>query len=209
MPTGEQGEWAFGHGAAYYVNATQAPYSTNYNTYDYVNVELPDLLKQELNLNTDKMSIFGHSVGGHGMLKTILIICILVISGALISYLKQPNRYKSCSAFAPMCNPCKNTWGTKAFSRFFGADAQKEWEQYDTSHLAKNYKLEPQHVPILIDQGTADKFLPELMPDALIEAANQSGLKLHFRKQEGFDHGYWFITTFIEDHMEFHAQHLQ
>ena len=180
-----------GQGAGFYLNATKAPWAPNFRMYDYVVDELPELLEKKFNLDSSRRGIFGHSMGGHG---------------ALTIALKNPDRYRSVSAFAPICAPMQCPWGEKAFSAYLGAD-RNTWAQYDSSVLLAQKKLP---YPVLIDQGDADEFLQsQLMPERLREAAQQSGQQLTLRYQAGYDHSYFFIATFIEDHIRFHAEQLR
>lgn len=184
---GEKDSWDFGEGAGFYVNATQSPWADHYRMYDYVNVELPSLIEANFPVTSLK-SISGHSMGGHG---------------ALISFLKNPGMYQSVSAFAPICNPINCDWGKKAFTGYLGAD-QSTWSQYDATELIKQYKGESTH--ILIDQGSADSFLSkgQLRPESLVDASKSqtsNQITVNYRLQDGYDHSYFFISTFIEDHI--------
>lgn len=181
----------FGVGAGFYLNATTDKYKQHYNMLDYVTKELPELVKRELPSKPDEVSIMGHSMGGHG---------------ALTIALKHPDVYKSVSAFAPITNPTDCPWGKKAFPLYLGAD-QEKWKEYDTVELVKQYKGRP--LRLLVDQGTSDNFLKEqLKPEALQKACDDAGMSLYLRMQEGYDHSYYFIQTFIQDHLRFHAAHL-
>jgi S-formylglutathione hydrolase len=183
---GEHDSFDFGSGAGFYVNATQAPWSANYRMYDYVTRELPPLIEQHLPVN-GRWGISGHSMGGHG---------------ALTCYLKNPGQYLSVSAFAPICNPCECPWGRKAFSNYLGDD-RSEWEQYDASCLIAQAG---ERLPLLIDQGTADEWLSEqLKPGALEQACMANDYPLELRMREGYDHGYYFVATFLEEHLRHHA----
>src|SRR5699024_5420455 len=185
----EQGAYDLGLGAGFYVNATQAPWNKHYQMYDYVLKELPELLEAELPLS-DKRAISGHSMGGHG---------------ALVLALRNPERFTSVSAFAPITNPVDCPWGNKAFSAYLGED-KAAWEQYDASLLLAT---KGSSLPMLVDQGEADNFLAEqLKPEVLEQAAKQVNAPLELRLQPGYDHSYYFIATFIADHLRFHAQHL-
>lgn len=178
-----------GSGAGFYVNATQAPWSAHYRMYDYVVDELPALITQHFSV-TDRCSISGHSMGGHG---------------ALTIALKNPLAYASVSAFAPMCHPSQCGFGQKAFTHYLGQN-QAAWQQYDTVLLIPQAQ---QQVPFLVDQGTADAFLDEqLMPHALQAVCEQENYPLTLRMQEHYDHGYFFVASFIEDHLRYHAQYL-
>jgi len=183
---GEHDEFDFGSGAGFYVNATRAPWSANYRMYDYVTRELPALVEANLPVN-GRWGISGHSMGGHG---------------ALICYLKNPGKYLSVSAFAPICNPSGSGWGRKAFSRYLGDDPET-WAEYDATRLIGNAS---EKLPLLIDQGTADEWLADqLHPGALQRAASDNQYPLELRMQDGYDHGYYFVATFIEDHLHHHA----
>jgi S-formylglutathione hydrolase len=187
---GDDASWDFGLGAGFYVDATQAPWSQHYRMYSYVTDELPELVQSLGGARADRQGIFGHSMGGHG---------------ALICALRSPDRYRSVSAFAPICAPMQCPWGVKAFTGYLGPD-REAWRQYDASELvrAKAYGRE-----ILIDQGTADKFLDEQLKPAVLETAcASSGTALTLRMQSGYDHGYYFIATYMADHLRFHAERL-
>lgn len=179
-----------GQGAGFYVNATQAPWAQHYQMYDYILTELPTLLETQLPLS-DQRAISGHSMGGHG---------------ALVLALRNPQRFTSVSAFAPIANPLNCPWGQKAFTAYLGDD-RTAWEEYDASLLLAQYRGD---VPMLVDQGDADNFLAEqLKPQTLYTAAMQSKANLLLRMQPGYDHSYYFITSFIEEHLRFHAGYLQ
>ncbi|MFS1425200.1 S-formylglutathione hydrolase [Shewanella sp. 10N.286.48.B5] len=183
------GAYDFGLGAGFYLNATQAPFNTHYQMYDYVVKELPAFIEQHFPV-TSMRSISGHSMGGHG---------------AITIGLKNPQQYQSISAFSPICNPISCPWGQKAFNGYLGSD-QTSWAEYDSSELMKNSMVK---VPMLVDQGTEDNFLVEqLKPESLIEAAKAQQYPLTLRMQEGYDHSYFFISSFIEDHLRFHAKYL-
>ena len=189
---GDADKWDFGQGAGFYVDATQAPWAENYRMYSYVSKELPAVVEANLPAMPGATGIFGHSMGGHG---------------ALTLALRNPSLYKSVSAFAPITAPMQCPWGQKAFSNYLGAD-QETWRQYDASELVAK-KAFPTH--ILIDQGTADQFYKEqqLLPEKFSAAAAKSGQKLTLRMQEGYDHGYYFIQTFMADHLHHHAKVLR
>ncbi|MDX5406897.1 MAG: S-formylglutathione hydrolase [Chromatiaceae bacterium] len=190
VPDDDNGAYDFGLGAGFYVNATREPFAKHYQMYDYIVSELPQLLGAELPLS-DKRSISGHSMGGHG---------------ALVIGLRNSERYRSISAFSPICNPINCPWGIKAFSGYLGED-KSQWQQYDASMLLATAE---NPLPILVDQGTADSFYPEqLRTESLIDAANRSGASAQIRLQQGYDHSYYFIASFIEQHLRFHAQHLK
>ncbi|MGO1247844.1 MAG: S-formylglutathione hydrolase [Oceanisphaera sp.] len=178
-----------GLGAGFYVNATQAPWNTHYHMYDYVLNELPALVEAELPL-TDKRAISGHSMGGHG---------------ALVLALRNQAHFTSVSAFAPISNPSDCPWGHKALTAYLG-DNRDIWAHYDASLLLMS---KGSTLPILVDQGEADNFLTEqLKPHTLVAAAKQVNADLTLRMQPGYDHSYYFIASFIEDHLRFHAKHL-
>lgn len=192
----EKDSWDFGEGAGFYVNATQSPWSSHYRMYDYITQELPALVQHSFpEIDASKKSIFGHSMGGHG---------------ALICFLKNPSLYTSVSAFAPICNPINCPWGQKAFNGFLGSDTSA-WAEWDASQLAKQYR--GAKTQILVDQGSVDEFLAkkQLLPESLIESvqSNSSHISVQYRVQEGYDHSYFFISTFIQDHIQFHAQLLK
>ena len=178
-----------GLGAGFYVNATQAPWAAHYQMYDYVLHELPALVEAELPLS-DKRAISGHSMGGHG---------------ALVLALRNPQRFVSVSAFAPIANPINCPWGQKAFTAYLG-EAQNAWVNYDACMLLAQYRGD---LPLLVDQGDADNFLTEqLKPQALYTAGMLAKANLMLRMQPGYDHSYYFIASFIEEHLRFHAQYL-
>lgn len=178
-----------GQGAGFYLNATQAPWAEHFKMDDYISQELPVLLAANFNLS-GKQSICGHSMGGHG---------------ALTLALRNPQRFSSVSAFAPIVNPSQVPWGIKAFSHYLGDD-KTLWQQYDSCYLLSQ---STHQLPILIDQGGADSFLPEqLQPEAFCQAAQARNWPVKVRIQPGYDHSYYFIASFIEDHLRFHAKHL-
>lgn len=186
---GEDDSWDFGTGAGFYVDATRGKWKEHYRMYSYVTKELPFIMKENFPVDTTRQGIFGHSMGGHG---------------ALICALKNPGMYKSVSAFAPICNPVNCPWGQKAFSNYLGDD-KKAWEEYDATCLVQKYKGPP--LWFLIDQGKDDSFLKDqqLLPERLLEAGQKNGVGVTLRMQEGYDHSYFFITTYIEDHVKHHA----
>ena len=189
VPDDPAAAYDFGLGAGFYVNATQAPWSKHYQMYDYVVRELPALVESVFPVS-DRRAISGHSMGGHG---------------ALIVALRNAERYVSVSAFSPISNPVNCPWGQKALGNYLGDDRQN-WAQYDASELMKLCETQ---LPALVDQGAADDFLLEqLKPDTLEAAAKASGYPLELRLQEGYDHSYFFIASFIEDHLRFHAANL-
>lgn len=187
---GDDASWDFGIGAGFYVDATQAPWSQHYRLYSYVTRELPELVQSLGNVRADAQSIFGHSMGGHG---------------ALVCALRNRDRYRSVSAFAPIAAPSHCPWGVKAFTGYLGAD-RAAWADYDASELVARQRYDD---TILIDQGTGDKFLAEqLLPERFVASCRDSGTQLQLNYRDGYDHGYYFISTFIADHLKFHAQRL-
>ncbi|MBL5930187.1 S-formylglutathione hydrolase [Lelliottia amnigena] len=180
-----------GKGAGFYLNATQQPWASHYRMYDYIRNELPALIAAEFDVG-DRCAISGHSMGGHG---------------ALIMALKNPGTFTSVSAFAPIVNPTQVPWGQKAFSHYLGEDADK-WQEWDSCALMQ--ASQPgDAIPTLIDQGDADQFLAnQLQPAVLAEVARQKAWPLTLRIQPGHDHSYYFIASYIEDHLRFHAEHL-
>lgn len=189
---GEDTDYDLGTGAGFYVDATQAPWQAHYQMYRYVVEELPSVVESQFPIIPEKRSIFGHSMGGHG---------------ALICALRNPNRYRSVSAFAPIAALKQCAWGKKALSQYLGDD-QALWNQYDATELVKEKTWLGK--PILIDQGTEDNFLAQqqLLPDRFAEACESVGQSLDLRYQDGYDHSYFFIATFIREHLEYHAQFL-
>jgi S-formylglutathione hydrolase len=186
---GEHDSYDLGSGAGFYVNATQGPWSRHYRMFDYVTQELPALISAELPV-TKRCSISGHSMGGHG---------------ALVCYLNNPGKYQSVSAFAPICHPSDCAWGQKALTAYLGDD-RNEWERYDASRMIPDAA---EKLPLLIDQGSEDEFLNEqLKPGALEQVCLSTHHPLTLRIQEGYDHSYYFIATFIEDHLRHHAKAL-
>jgi S-formylglutathione hydrolase len=186
---GEDESYDFGSGAGFYLNATQEPWNQHYRMYDYIAAELPRLVREEFSF-TDKEAISGHSMGGHG---------------ALIFALRNPQRYTSVSAFAPIVNPIDCPWGQKAFTGYLGENIEN-WKEYDACELIK---AGASTNTIFIDQGEQDNFLVEqLKPGNLEEVCLNHNQPLKLRRQPGYDHSYFFIATFIEDHLRFHAQFL-
>ena len=187
---GDRETWDFGQGAGFYVDATQAPWQAHYRMFTYVVDELPDLLASRFPVDPDRMGVMGHSMGGHG---------------ALVAALRRPDRFRSCSAFAPIAAPAQCPWGHKAFAGYLGPD-RTAWAAYDACELMR---AKPFAREILVDQGLADKFLSEqLRPELLENAAKASGQKLTVRRQAGYDHGYFFIQSFVADHLAHHKRHL-
>jgi len=186
---GEDDSYDFGSGAGFYLNATREPWSKHYHMYDYIAQELPELVHAHLPLN-GKQAISGHSMGGHG---------------ALVMALRNPERYTSVSAFAPIVNPTNCPWGQKAFNGYLGENRDL-WAQYDTCELIASGASRQ---PLFIDQGESDNFLVEqLKPELLEKACQENNHPLTLRRQPGYDHSYFFIASFIDDHLRFHAQHL-
>lgn len=189
VPDAADGAWDLGLGAGFYVNATQAPWSRHYRMYDYVTEELPALIEGSFPVS-ERRAVSGHSMGGHG---------------ALVAGLRNPERYASISAFSPIANPMACPWGQKAFSAYLGEDPDA-WRDYDASELLA---ARGSVSPILVDQGDADNFLDEqLLPGSLKVAAGKAGAALELRMQPGYDHSYFFIASFIGDHLRFHARSL-
>lgn len=190
VPDDPDGAWDFGLGAGFYVNATQAPWSAHYRMYDYVLRELPELVLAEQPVDGDRQAIFGHSMGGHG---------------ALTLALRHPDRYCSVSAFAPIVAPSQCPWGEKALGAYLGSD-RGLWREHDTCALIRRAT---QRLPMLVDQGSADQFLQEQLRTPLLEAAcAESDYRATIRMQGGYDHSYFFIASFIDEHIAFHAARL-
>lgn len=191
VPDDAEKAWDFGIAAGFYVNATQKPWSRHYHMYDYVAKELPEVLKNsDLVLDVDNVSIMGHSMGGHG---------------ALTIALKNPGVYKAVSAFAPICSPLNCPWGEKALGNYIG-DNKADWEQYDACALVAKAG---EKLPILVDQGQDDGFLVEqLKPELLQQACLDAKHPLTLRLQAGYDHSYFFIATFMPEHIAHHAEAL-
>ena len=188
VPDDPDGAYDFGLGAGFYLNATQEPWSKNYNMYDYIVTELPGLIEASFPVS-DKRSISGHSMGGHG---------------ALTIALKNTARYRSVSAFSPIVNPCDCPWGQKAFTHYLGEN-QEIWKEYDTCELLLKQGTD-QVLPMLIDQGKSDNFIQDqLKPMNFMRAVKIVNYPAEMRLQDDFDHSYYFIATFIEEHLHFHA----
>lgn len=187
----EDKDWDLGSGAGFYINATVEPWQQHYQMYSYVIQELPELIQENFAILANKQGIFGHSMGGHG---------------ALICALKNPKKYVSVSAIAPICAPMQCPWGQKAFMTYLGRDRDL-WRDYDASELVKKAPL---NRPILIDQGTADPFYQQqqLLPEVFEKACQEVGQPLTLRFQEGYDHSYFAIATWMEDHIRHHATFL-
>jgi S-formylglutathione hydrolase len=191
VPDLEPKTYDFGKGAGFYLNATEAPWAANYRMYSYIAEELPALIAAHFPADRARFGIFGHSMGGHG---------------ALTIHLKHPDRFRTCSAFSPIVAPASVPWGRKAFAHYLGAD-ESRWADYDATQLIE--RNGPSAANILIDQGTADQFLEEqLRPQLFVEAARRAGQPMTLRMQEGYDHSYFFIASFIGDHLAWHKRGL-
>ena len=185
-----EGAYDMGLGAGFYVNATQQPWVEHYQMYSYITDELPALINGEFPVDSQRASISGHSMGGHG---------------ALTIALKNPGQYKSVSAFSPIVSPLSCPWGDKVLSNYLGDD-REIWAQYDSVELVKSAT---EHLPVLVDQGDSDNFLVEqLKTELLISAAGKADYPMQIRMQPNYDHSYFFIATFIGDHIAFHARAL-
>ncbi|WP_211946573.1 S-formylglutathione hydrolase [Cupriavidus yeoncheonensis] len=190
---GEADAWDFGVGAGFYVDATEAPWNQHWRMESYVTQELFDLVSRELPVDPDRVGIFGHSMGGHG---------------ALVLAQRHPQRFRSVSAFAPIAAPTRCPWGEKAFTGYLGTDRGR-WAEHDASALMAAQKAAPFPAGILVDQGLADQFLTnQLHPEAFEAACAAAGQPLALRRHTGYDHGYYFISTFIADHIRHHAAQL-
>lgn len=184
---GEDDQYDLGSGAGFYLDATAEPWRERYQMYSYVVRELPAIIAENFPVEPNKQGIFGHSMGGHG---------------ALVCALRNPDLYKSVSAFAPIAAPINSEWGQKVFTHYLGND-RESWLAYDATQLVKKAGF---HSPILIDQGTADPYLAgQLLPQVFEQACKEAGQPLTLRMQEGYNHGYYFVATFIEDHIRHHA----
>lgn len=191
VPDDPDGAYDFGLGAGFYVNAIQEPWSTHYQMYDYIVHELPELVSSFFSVDASRTGIFGHSMGGHG---------------ALTIALKNVETYRSVSAFSPICSPSQCPWGQKALGHYLGGDVSS-WGQYDSCELIR---VAQTHLPVLVDQGGADDFLKEqLKTELLLKASADSGYPMDIRIQAGYDHSYFFIASFIEEHIGFHSRNLQ
>ena len=195
VPDDEESAYDFGLGAGFYINATEQPWATHYQMYDYVVEELPVLINAEFPVDGSKVAISGHSMGGHG---------------ALTVALKNPERYCSVSAFSPICSPINCPWGQKALSKYIGDESQGHWNSQDTVELVKTADDQlKQSMPVLVDQGDADNFLAEqLNTQLLIDTAEQVGFPMQIRFQSGYDHSYFFIASLIGEHIRFHSNYL-
>jgi S-formylglutathione hydrolase len=187
---GEDAQIDIGTGAGFYVNATEPPWAPHYKMYDYVSAELVALVNASLPVDPARKSISGHSMGGHG---------------ALLIGIRNPGRYRSISAFAPIAAASQSVWGQPAFTAYLGPDRER-WREYDVS---EQIRKRPSKHALLVDQGTADPFLDKLRPADLKRACADSGQKLDYRERAGYDHGYFFVSSFIGEHLEFHAAALR
>jgi len=186
----EMTNWQMGKGAGFYLDATEAPWAENYQMYSYITEELPNFLRQHFRMDMDRQGIFGHSMGGHG---------------AMTIALKHPDRFRSCSAFAPIVEPSTADWSAPAFEKYLGAD-KATWREYDACALVADGARFPE---FLIDQGKADGFLETgLRPWLFEEAIKDTDIKLTLRMHERYDHSYYFISTFMDDHLKWHAERL-
>lgn len=187
----DKDDWQFGSGAGFYVDATEKPYDGNYRMYSYITGELPELIAREFPVDMDRQGIFGHSMGGHG---------------ALTIALKHPERYRSCSAFAPIVESSTAGWSRRAFERYLGSD-EAAWRPYDACALVKDGA---RFSAFLIDQGGADSFLDEgLRPWLFEECCREAGIPLTLNMREGYDHSYYFIASFMEEHLIWHGERLK
>lgn len=187
---GESDSWDFGVAAGFYVDATEEPWSRHFRMYTYVTEELRTLVEEHFPADPGRTGILGHSMGGHG---------------ALMIALRNPDRYRSVSAFAPIAAPSECPWGQKAFTGYLGPDRNR-WAAYDSTRLAAAVTDAASRPPILVDQGLADQWLePQLHPELFERACRKSGLRLTLRRHEGYDHGYYCISSFIEEHLRHHA----
>jgi S-formylglutathione hydrolase len=186
----DAGEWDFGQGAGFYVDATQEPWSTNYRMWTYVTEELPALVAAEFPVDMERQGITGHSMGGHG---------------ALTVALRHPGRFRSISAFAPIVAPSQVPWGQKALAGYLGEN-RAQWRQHDAVALIEDGARVPE---LLVDVGTADQFLEaELRPELLKQACAEAGIPLQLNRRPGYDHSYFFISTFMAEHLRWHADRL-
>lgn len=192
---GEDDSWDFGSGAGFYVDASKDPWSKHYKMFSYVTQELIDVVNNNFPMAAaDRQSIAGHSMGGHG---------------ALICALKNPGLYRSVSAFAPICNPTKCPWGVKAFGGYFGEADKEEWRNWDASELVAGYNGPP--LELYVDQGAEDSFLKDgqLLPHNLVEACKAAQFPCVLNMREGYDHSYFYVASFIGEHLAYHARHLK
>lgn len=187
VPDDPDGAWDFGLGAGFYVNATREPWRKHYRMYDYIVDELPALINSQFPVDASRVGISGHSMGGHG---------------ALTIALKNPGRFRSVTAFSPICSPLNCPWGEKALGNYLGPE-REAWREYDTTALLAGAR---EQLPVLVDQGDADDFLAEQLKTPLLkQACADAGYPMTIRMQEGYDHSYFFIASFIGEHLAFHA----
>ncbi len=190
---GDSDSWDFGIAAGFYLDATEEPWSRHYRMNSYITQELSALVEQNFPVDPKRQGIFGHSMGGHG---------------ALTLGLRNPERYRSISAFAPIAAPMHCPWGQKAFTGYLGGDRER-WRDHDACELIRALSTVTGRPPLLVDQGLSDQFLEQqLMPERLEQACKDAGYPLTLRRQPGYDHGYYFISTFMEDHLRHHARAL-
>jgi len=187
---GEDAQMDVGTGAGFYVNATEPPWAAHYRMYDYIRDELPAVVNANLPVDPARKSISGHSMGGHG---------------AIIIGLGNPQAYRSVSAFAPIASASQSAWGQHALTAYLGADRER-WRDYDAAEVIRT---KPSEHELLVDQGMADPYLEQLRADALKDACRASGQRLTYRERGGYDHGYYFVSTFIAEHLRFHAAALR
>jgi S-formylglutathione hydrolase len=187
---GEDAQMDVGTGAGFYVNATEAPWAAHYRMYDYIRDELPAVVNANLPVDPARKAISGHSMGGHG---------------AIIIGVGNPHAYRSVSAFAPIASASQSAWGQHALTAYLGAD-RRQWRDYDAAEVIR---AKPSEHELLVDQGMADPYLEQLGADALKEACRESGQRLTYRQRAGYDHGYYFVSTFIAEHLRFHAAALR
>ncbi len=187
---GDDEHWDFGVGAGFYVDATEAPWSANYRMHAYVTQELPEVVAANFPADPSRQGIFGHSMGGHG---------------ALVAAFRHPDRYRSLSAIAPIVAPTQVPWGRKAFRGYLGPD-EPAWKAWDACELVRSTAFA---APVLVDQGSSDKFLDEqLQPARLVAASEGTGVRVQLRHHPGYDHSYWFIQSVVADHLRHHARGL-
>jgi len=190
---GDSDSWDFGVAAGFYLDALALPWSRHYRMYSYVTRELAALVEEHFPVDPKRQGIFGHSMGGHG---------------ALTLGMKNPDRYRSISAFSPISAPMHCPWGQKAFTGYLGPD-RDQWRASDACELIRGLPTVSGRAPLLVDQGLADQFMEQqLMPERLEQACKDTGYPLTLRRQPGYDHGYFFISTFVEDHLRHHARAL-
>jgi len=194
VPDDPDGDYDFGLAAGFYLNATQEPWSANYQMYDYITKELPPVIFDNFPGDPERHGLTGHSMGGHG---------------ALTIGLRNPDMFSSLSAFAPICTTLHSPWGQKALAYYLGDD-KSTWQDYDACEVARRSGGIKKFDRILVDQGADDPFLAEQLKPELLEAAcKESGLPLELHIHQGYDHGYYFISTFVEEHLRFHAERLR